>query len=123
MVVVLVKWKIKPGHEERFIEYWETKLRVKDHRELIGEFLCKPKSRDYATWNLPEPEDATCEIFLNVGLWTNESAFLEQIAPYFSDYEELLSFEASRRVRAVLTAESWRIGKAHLPEMSSDGVT
>lgn len=122
MVVVLIKWKIKPSHEAMFIEHWEKELRVGDHRDLVGEFLCKPQTREYATWGLPDPDDPPCSVFVNVGFWMDESAFFEQISPYFSDNNKLLPFEASRRIRAVLSAESWRMGKAHLPEMSSDGV-
>ncbi|MCY4129681.1 MAG: hypothetical protein OXG15_10655 [Gammaproteobacteria bacterium] len=122
MIVVLVKWKVKPGHEEQFFAHWQQELKVRDDRELIGEFLCAPNSRNYVTWRLPDPGDPPCEIFLNVGFWNDESAFLDQIEPYFADNEELLPFEATRRVRTVLTAESWRIGTAQLPEFNSDGV-
>ena len=122
MVVVLVKWKIKPGHEAMFIEYWEKELRVGEQRDLIGEFLCKPEVREYANWELPDPDDPPCSVFVNVGYWADESAFLEQISPYFSDNDKLLPFEASRRLRTVLSTESWRIGEAFLPRLSSDGV-
>lgn len=122
MVVVLVKWKIKPGHEETFIEHWEKELRVGEQRDLIGEFLCKPEAREYATWGLPEPDDPPCHVFVNVGFWVDESAFLEQISPYFSNNEAPMPFEASKRVRTVMNAESWRIGEAFLPRLSSDGV-
>lgn len=122
MVIVLVKWKIKRGQEEQFLAYWKQELKVRDDRELVGEFLCTPNSREYVTWRLPDQGDPPCEIFLNVGFWNDESAFLDQIEPYFANDENLLPFEASRRVRTVLTALSWRIGAALLPETSSDGV-
>lgn len=122
MVVVLVKWKIKPGYADEFVLYWEKELRVEDQRDLIGEFLCKPQAREYATWSLPEPDDPECEIFLNVGFWVDESAFLRQVSPYFLDDKAPLPFEASQRVRAVLSPGSWRVGEALLPKLSSDGV-
>ena len=122
MVIVLVKWKIKPGQEEQFLDHWKRELKVGDKRELVGEFLCTPNSRDYVTWRLPDLGDPPCEIFVNVGFWNNEAAFLDQIAPYFADAEELLPFEATSRVRTVLTSESWRIGQTQLPDTSSDGV-
>lgn len=122
MVIVLVKWKIKPGQEEQFLAHWKQELTVRDDRELVGEFLCTPNSREYVTWRLPDPDDPECEIFLNVGIWKNESAFIDQISPYFADNEKLLPFEASRRVRTLITSETWRIGASHLPEISSEGV-
>ncbi|MCY4096052.1 MAG: hypothetical protein OXG05_13110 [Gammaproteobacteria bacterium] len=122
MVIVLVKWKIKPGLEESFLKHWQQHLTVRDDLDLVGEFLCTPKSREYATWRLPDPGDPPCAIFLNVGIWRSESAFLEQIAPYFSDDAEPLHFEANRRVRTVLSANACRIGQARLPSDNSDGV-
>ena len=122
MVIVLVKWKITPGQEEQFLAHWKQELKVRDDRDLVGEFLCTPNSREYVTWRLPDQGDPPCVIFLNVGIWKHESAFHDQIAPYFADNEKLLPFEASRRIRTVLSLETWRIGTANLPEISSDGV-
>ena len=122
MFIVLIKWKIKPGHEESFLTYWKQELKVRDNHELVGEFLCSPKSREYATWSLPEPGDPPCAIFLNVGIWQSEAAFLEQIEPYFADDEEPHYFEASRRLRIVLSADAQRIGQAQLPRQNSEGV-
>ena len=122
MVIVLVKWKIKPGHEAQFLQHWKQQLNVREDLDLVGEFLCTPKSREYATWRLPDPGDPPCAIYLNVGIWRSESAFLDQIAPYFSDNEEPLYFEAKRRVRTVLGGEVCRIGRAQLPRDNSEGV-
>ena len=80
MIVVLVKWKIRPGREQEFVQHWQ-KLTVGDRRALVGEFLCRPQYRDYAIWGLPEVDDPPCEVFVNVGFWTDESVFLSEIAP------------------------------------------
>ena len=122
MVIVLVKWKIKLGDEERFLLHWKKHLTIRDDLDLVGEFLCTPQSRDYATWRLPDPGDPPCAIFLNVGIWSNESAFLEQIEQYFSDDREPLTFEATRRVRTVLDCGLCRIGQAELPRENTNGV-
>ena len=122
MFIVLVKWKIKPEFEEQFAEHWRTNLKVNDQRGLVGEFLCAPESREYGTWNLPDSDDPPCKIFLNVGIWEDEQAFLDQISAYFYDDKEPLFFEASRRVRAPLNTKTCRIGSASFPDRSSDGV-
>lgn len=122
MVIVLVKWKVKLGREQSFLKHWKRELKVKNNLGLVGEFLCTPKSREYATWRLPDPGDPPCAIFLNVGIWKSESAFLEQIEPYFSDDEEPLHFEARRRVRTILGTDACRIGQTQLPRNNSKDV-
>ena len=54
MVVILVKWKIKPGREDEARAHWEQKLHIADRRGLVGEFLCEPGSQNYITWGLPD---------------------------------------------------------------------
>ena len=122
MFIVLVKWKIKPGQETTFLDHWQKTLKIADERGLVGEFLCTPENHEYASWRLPDLDDPPCAIFLNVGIWENESSFLDQVSRYFNDEKTLLPFEARRRVRTFLGASAWRMGAAHLPNTSSEGV-
>lgn len=122
MVVVLVQWKIKPGHEDAFRKHWEQKLQIQDRTNLVGEFLCEPGSEDYITWKLPAPDDPPCTVFVNVGIWANADAFHQQVEPYFNDNKQLESFEADRRVRMVLYPGPRRMGSAPLPKGDAEGV-
>ena len=122
MVIVLILWKIKPGHEDAFRKHWEQKLRIQDRTGLVGEFLCEPGPEGYITWHLPSPEDPSCTVFVNVGIWASADAFRQQIEPYFNDDKPLESFEAARRVRTVLYPGSRRMGSALLPEGDTEGV-
>lgn len=122
MVIVLVKWKIEPGHEGEFLRRWREEFGIEDSRGLIGEFMCGPGSQSYITWRLADPDDPPCTIFVNVAFWADEESFRKQVEPNFSDDRDLESFEAARRVRTVLDPVSWRLGGADLPEHSSDRV-
>ena len=122
MVIVLIQWKIKPGHEDEFRKHWEQKLRIGDRTGLVGEFLCEPGSEDYITLHFPSPEDRSWTVFVNVGIWASTDAFRQQIEPYFNDDKPLESFEADRRVRTVLYPRSRRMGSAPLPEGDTEGV-
>lgn len=122
MVVVLVKWKIKPGYEDEFLKRWREKFKIDDPRGLVGEFMCEPGSQDYITWSLPDPDDPPCKVFVNVGIWADDEAFRQQVEPKFKDDREPEPFEAARRVRIVLHPTCWRMGSAELPDKSSVGV-
>ena len=122
MVIVLVKWKIKPDHKDEFLASWKETYRIKNLDGLIGEFLCSPDSQPYITWCLPDPGDPPCCIFVNVGLWSDVESFRKQVEPNFNDNKMIEKFEAARRTRAVLTPAEWRIGKGLLLEANSTGV-
>ena len=124
MVVVLVKWKIKPGHEDEFLTLWREKFTIGDCAGLVGEFMCGPGSQEYITWAMRDPHDPPCTIFVNVAIWASAEAFREQVEPKFGDPQAAPdNFEAVRRVRTVLdSVPCWRVGKASLPDESSEGV-
>ena len=122
MVIVLIQWKIKPGHEDEFRKHWEQKLRIRDHTGLVGEFLCKPGPEDYITWRLPSPDDPPCIVFVNVGIWENADAFHQQVGRYFNNDKQPESFEADHRIRTVLYPGSRRMGLALLPKGDTEGV-
>ena len=122
MVVVLVKWKIKPGHEDEFLRRWSEDFTIPDPRGLVGEFMCEPGSQDYITWGQRDPKDPPCTIFVNVGIWASAEAFRLQVEPKFKDVKEPEPFEAVLRVRTVVNPVAWRMGKGPLPDASSEGV-
>ena len=122
MVIVLVKWKIKPGREAEAQAHWEQKLTIGDRSGLVGEFLCEPGSEPYITWGFTDPDDPPCTVFLNAAIWADAEAFRKQVEPYFKDDKEPEPFEAARRVRTVLYPKSRRIGASGVPGGDSEGV-
>ena len=122
MVVVLVKWKIKPGREDEFLTRWREEFTIPDPHGLVGEFMCEPGSQGYITWGQRDPDDPPCTIFVNVAIWDSAEAFRMQVEPKFKDDKEPESFEAVRRVRTVLNPVAWRMGEGLLPDASSEGV-
>ena len=125
MVIVVIKWSIKPDRIEAFRLFWSQEARVQDRRGLVGEFLNEVGSKDdypYITWNLDDQGAQASQLYVNVGIWTDSDAFQEQIARYFNDDGPIREFEAARRVRTVLMPKLWRIGGAMLPVDDSSGV-
>lgn len=127
MVIVMIKWKIRPGRRDEFLEFWRKKAVVEDRRGLVGEFLSEvatEASFPYITWNVSSCDDERQEykVFINVGIWADDESFREQVAQYFNDDKPPMEFEAERRVRTVLTPRCWRMGDALLPKHDSGGV-
>ena len=127
MIIVLIKWKIENKQEQidAFRNFWKLEAVVQDRKGLVGEFLSEIGSRErygYTTWAFEEPEGDTYKIFVNVAVWADADFFREQIGKYFNDKKPLESFEAERRVRAVLEPACWRMGDASLPKHDSGGV-
>ena len=54
MVIVLIKWMIKPNKEanDAFLHHWRTEARVQDRRGLVGEFLSGVDLEKYTTWDV-----------------------------------------------------------------------
>ena len=125
MVIVVIKWSIKPDMIEHFREFWTEEARVQDRLGLVAEFLSEVGSKEdfpYITWTLDDQAEEPSEVYVNVGIWTNPDAFRDQIARYFNDDGPIRDFEAARRIRTVLTPKWWRIGDAPLPAADSSGV-
>ncbi len=125
MIIALIYWKIKPGCEKNFFEFWKTKAVVHDRAELMGEFLSAPVSPeelDYITWKLRCDDDIDHIPFVNIGLWADAQAFHDQIAVHFNDEGIIEPFEAARRVRTILRPQEWRLGDKELPIHDSGGV-
>ena len=125
MVIVVIKWSIRPDMVRDFRAYWSRETRVQDRLGLVGEFLSEVGSKDdypYITWALDDQRAKPSKGYVNVGIWTDSDAFQDQIAKYFNDDGPIRDFEAARRVRTVLMPRWWRIGDAVLPTDDSDGV-
>ena len=127
MIIVLIMWKVENKQEkiDAFLDFWKQEAVVQDRKGLVGEFMSEIGSGeryDYITWAFDKPEGDTYKIFVNVAIWTDASAFQEQIGQYFNDNNPLKDFEAERRVRTVLEPACWRTGDASLPRYDSDGV-
>ena len=125
MVIVVIKWSIKPNGTQAFRRFWSQEARVQDRLGLVGEFLCEVGSKDdypYITWALDDQGAEASQVYVNVGIWTDADAFQEQIARYFNDEGPTREFEAARRVRTVLMPRRWRIGRATLPADDSSEV-
>ena len=125
MVIVVIKWSIKPHMIEDFRGFWAEEARVQDRLGLVAEFLSEVGSKDdypYITWTLDDLGAEASQTYVNVGIWTDSDAFREQIARYFNDDGPIRAFEAARRVRTVLMPKWWRIGDATLPTGDSTGV-
>lgn len=125
MVIVVIKWSIKPDMVQEFREYWAQETRVQDRQGLVGEFLSEVGSKDdypYITWTLDNQDAASSKAYVNVGIWTDSNAFQDEIAKYFNDDGPIREFEMARRIRTVLIPRSWRIGDASLPADDSRGV-
>ena len=68
--IVVVHWKIKPGREAEFLDYWSTRSVVEDRTGLIGEYLgssiedrARAPSINWGTL------DRAYVSYFNVGLW------------------------------------------------------
>ena len=129
MVIVLIKWKIRPQERyiDEFLEFWKQRAVVEDRRGLIGEFLSEvgTKARyPYINWNVSDGDDEgqECKVFINVGIWADGDSFHEQIGQYFNDNKPPKEFEFKPRTRTVLIPKCWRMGDALLPKHDSGGV-
>ena len=123
MVIVLVRWKIKPSKVEAFLEYWRKTAIVQDREGLVGEFLseaCHTSEFPWITWDLTGCE-GVYRSFVNVGIWNNAKDFHEQIGKYFKGKAKRQNFEYEERIRAILRPTCWRMGDAKLPIHCSDG--
>jgi hypothetical protein len=124
MHILLIEWKIIPGKEDEFKDYWKTKVPVQDRTQLVGEFLssvnAKTEEFPWVTWN--SNKDSSFSHFINVALWANVGAFHRQIGKYFDPAKGKLDFEFELRRRSLLSPECWRMGDWNLPKHDSGGV-
>ena len=114
MRIVLVEWRIRPGREKEFLDYWSRREVVPERDGLIGEFLNRVDTASQSPW-VTWPLDPRWTTFVNVGLWRNAEDFHEQIGYKINDETLALPFEAERRRRIFVAPERWRSGNAALP--------
>lgn len=126
MVIVVIHWKIRPGHEGEFFDYWSHELQIHQDSNLVGEFLSRPMDSDEARCKaivLGRPSSSKYVSYFNVGIWEeHDSFFKEVIEPYVNKPSgKKLPFEAKYRERMILKPEWWRIRTGKLPD--SDHLT
>ena len=120
--IVVVHWKIKPGREIEFLDYWSTRSVVGDRSGLVGEYLSSVEDRGLApwiTWQTLSPEYTS---YFNVGVWRDLDAFQDQIGRHIDNSRPSLPFEAERRERVLLAPAAWRVGRSILPTRDAPGV-
>lgn len=120
--IVVVHWKIKPGREAEFLDYWSTRSVVGDRSGLVGEYLSSVEDRGLApwiTWQTLSPEYTS---YFNVGVWRDLDAFQDQIGRHIDNSRPSLPFEAERRERVLLAPAAWRVGRSILPTADAPGV-
>lgn len=113
--IVVVHWKIKPGREAEFLDYWSTRSVVEDRTGLIGEYLSSIEDRARAPWINWGTLDPAYVSYFNVGLWQDVDSFQSQIGKFIDNTRPPLPFEAAKRERIFLVPERWRAGKSALP--------
>lgn len=120
--IVVVHWKIKPGRESEFLDYWSTRSVVGDRSGLVSEYLSSVEDRGRApwiTWRTLSPEYTS---YFNVGIWCDLDAFQDQIGRYIDNSRPPLPFEAERRERVLLAPAAWRTGRSIPPMADAPGV-
>ncbi len=120
--IVVVHWKIKPGHEAEFLDYWGTRSVVEDRSGLVGEYLSSIESRERAPWITWQTLNPAYTSYFNVGIWRDVEAFQSQIGRFIDNSRPPLPFEAERRERIFLVPERWRAGRTPLPTVDPPGV-
>ncbi len=120
--IVVVHWKIKPGQEAEFLEYWGTRSVVEDRSGLVGEYLSSVEDRARAPWITWQALSPAYTSYFNVGIWRDVEAFQSQIGRFIDNSRPPLQFEAERRERIFLVPERWRTGRTSLPSFDPQGV-
>jgi hypothetical protein len=130
MVVVIVKWYIKKGKNQDFIEIWKS-MNPASFDGLFREFLNEPETFDpekankFLTLDAVNPYYTT---FINVGIWRTLDDFDKAIGSLIPqrtpnekkpgwDFYEVFEFEFKMRERIVLDGKMNRAGLwKELPE-------
>lgn len=120
--IVVVHWKIKPGREAEFLDYWATRSVVEDRTGLVGEYLSSIEDRSLAPWINWSTLDPAYTHYFNVGLWRDVDSFQDQIGKFIDNSRPPLAFEGAKRERVFLVPERWRAGRSALPANDPPGV-
>jgi hypothetical protein len=123
MVVILVHWLIRKGHEDRFTDRWRE-MTVESHSGLYREILTKlditaEQDTKFHTFSVGDPFYST---FINIGIWHDLDSFDAAIGWCIPDVKvedgggrrvqtvELEEFEFKLRERVVLEVIGTRGG-------------
>ena len=120
--IVVVHWKVKPGREQEFLDYWSQRAAVQDRSGLVAEFLSGVEDRDKYPWINWRSLDPRWTSYFNVGLWRDAAAFQEQVGRFIDNARPPLDFEADRRERVLVEPRRWRVGASGLPAADPPGV-
>lgn len=126
MVIVLVKWYIISGQEDKFKQTWIDKMEPEIKKGLFCEFFSKPIDSIKEKYHTLDVENKHYTTFINVGVWKDVESFDEAIGnfilgrkPHDNDLQkqlmEIYDFEYKLRERIVLTVEESRTGGWPLP--------
>jgi hypothetical protein len=103
MMIVLVRWFIKPDQVDAFKTWWDAESRPRDPTLLFAEFLSDPTPQaevaGYSTDAL-QPEFGEYVQVVNVAIWRDRTAFETVIEP--KDNRPLLDFETQLPIRTIL---------------------
>lgn len=118
MVIILIRWFIKEGFEDKFIDTWTNTMKVPKEQGLYREILTtvdtNEKDLKFHTFSLENPHFKT---YINIGIWNSIDDFKELIEskyiPKENLYEgrsvvELKEFEFKMRERIILKVISDR---------------
>ena len=120
--IIVVHWKIRTGHEAKFLDYWSTRSVVEDRTGLVGEYLSSVEDQGRAAWIEWQTLNPAYTSYFNVGIWRDTDAFQGQIGQFIDNSRPPLPFEAERRERVFLVPERWRAGRSTLPTEDPPGV-
>jgi hypothetical protein len=127
MVVVIVRWYIKEGQDEKFKKKWQG-MEPKSKEGLFREFFSKPIISAEEKYHTLDVESKHYTTYLNIGVWKELSDFENAIGslilgrfvnekPEKKDVEliEIFDFEFKLRERIVMDVEKTRGGEWILP--------
>ena len=120
MDIVVIRWKIKPGRENReaFFKYWAG-LKIAEDSGLVGEFLCRPLPPAEAGPKFSifgADESVEYQLYFNVGIWNSLDAFRAAVDKYINGDPAVTPFLFAPPCRMALSPERSRRGDAQLPD-------
>ncbi len=132
MVIVIVRWYIKEGKDEKFKAKWQG-MKPKSKEGLFREFFSKPITSSVEKYHTLDVESKHYTTYINVGVWNSIEDFNKAIGslilgrfvnenPEKKDIEliEIFDFEFKLRERIVMDVEKTRAGEFILPPADFD---
>jgi hypothetical protein len=119
MDIVIIHWRIRPGHENRrrFLSHWSGKFTIENRANLVGEFLSEPLTKEEVHFDCKTFEESVdYTSFFNVGIWKDAASFKTDVYDRLAKDRDLESYEFDYPDRMVLTGLNWRRGELQLPD-------